>query len=665
MRFRTVAVTGSVAAVAAALLGYADKLPCSSGGAWNSFTGQFRDACYTDVYPLYYTEGLSSGKVPYSGHPVEYPVLIGGMMQLASWLVRSVTNPFTRGKDFYDVTVVLLSICLIAGVLATAYTAGRDRDARGRTARRLDPPGLDPGLKAALMVALSPGLILAAFVNWDLLAMALTAAGLAFWAAQRQVPAGVLLGLGVAAKFYPLLIFGALLLLCLRAGKMRQFAVTFGAALAAWLAVNLPVALTATAGWGRFYAFSRSRGADWGSIWYMFETYKIPVLGNSSLGRLNLMSSALFALACVAIAALALMAPRRPRLPQLCFLLLAAFLMLNKVWSPQYVIWLVPFAVLARPRLWPYLLWQVTEVAYFFGIWGYFTYMYQSPGSTGYTGISPGWYFVTLVARLVAVGLLASCVVRDILHPERDVVRLAGSDDPAGGVLDGAADWLVVIWRRASVGARAVAESSAQEPASLSASQAMSSARPGSGVSQITGAPAARTTASMTSLSMVPASRFACLSAPEAKSSRELLQCTRSIRPVMALTRSTASASSMPAELAWQVSRQKPTSPPFFSAASATASQSRARASSLRAMAWSPPAVFSISIGSGRSICWTAFTQLVTPWAGSTPEVTCPPCTIRPFAPIEAAALSWPSSSFRLGMRILLLVLATLITYGA
>ena len=78
------------------------------------------------------------------------------------------------------------------------------------------------------------------------------------------------------------------------------------------------------------------------------------------------MSAAFFAVACVAIAVLALAAPRRPRLPQLCFLVLAAFLMTNKVWSPQYVIWLVPLAVLARPRLWPYLLWQLAEVAYFF-----------------------------------------------------------------------------------------------------------------------------------------------------------------------------------------------------------------------------------------------------------------------------------------------------------
>ncbi len=35
------------------------------------------------------------------------------------------------------------------------------------------------------------------------------------------------------------------------------------------------------------------------------------------------------------------------------------------------------------------------------------------------------------------------------------------------------------------------------------------------------------------------------------------------------------------------------------------------------------------------------------------------------FAPIDAAALSWPSSSFLDGMRIRLLVVATLITYGA
>jgi uncharacterized membrane protein len=421
---------GIAASVLAALLGYAEKLPCSYGGQWNNPVGQFRDVCYTDIYPLYYTERLSAGKVPYYGHPVEYPVLMGWMMEAAAWVVHSVADAYTRGADFYNVTVVMLAVCLIVGVLATAATAHREGDGEG--------------WKAALMVALSPGLILAADINWDLFAMALTACGLAAWACRRPWLAGALLGLAVATKFYPLMFFGALFLLCLRAGKLREFGKALAGGLISWLVINLPVALTATSGWAEFYAFSRTRGADWGSIWYLFENYHLPVVGDSSLGPLNLVSSGAFAVACVLIAVLALAAPRRPRLPQLCFLLLASFLILNKVWSPQYVIWLVPLAVLARPKIWAYVLWQLAEIAYFLGIWGYFVNMYEPP-----SGVSTGWYFVILVVRLLTLAVLAATVVVDILQPARDRVRASGvNDDPAGGVLDGAQDRLSVSWHR-------------------------------------------------------------------------------------------------------------------------------------------------------------------------------------------------------------------------
>ena len=405
------------ASLLSALLGYTQKLACSSGGAWNNFVGQFRADCYTDIYPLYYSEGLSSGKVPYLDHPVEYPVLIGWTMEAAAWVVSGVGDIYARGQDFYYVTVAILAICLVAGVLATGYLAG-------------------PRLRwSALMVALSPALIFAAFINWDMLAMALAACGMAAWAARRPVLAGVLISLAVSTKFYPLLIFAALFLVCLRAGRLRDFARCFGAGLAAWLIINLPVAIVAPAGWARFYAFSRDRGADWGSVWYLFEHYNVPFLATTSLDSLNVLSSAAFAVCALLIALLTLTAPRRPRLPQVAFLLLAAFLISNKVWSPQYVIWLVPLAVLARPRWWPYVLWQAAELAYFFGIWGYFVGMYAAPA-----GITAGWYFVTLAARLITVALVGLFVILDILHPEQDVVRQSGADDPAGGVLDGAPD---------------------------------------------------------------------------------------------------------------------------------------------------------------------------------------------------------------------------------
>jgi uncharacterized membrane protein len=162
------------------------------------------------------------------------------------------------------------------------------------------------------------------------------------------------------------------------------------------------------------------------------------VVGALATSGLNLASAIALCLLSALIAVLALAAPRRPRLPQLLFLAVAAFLLVNKVWSPQYVVWLVPLAVLARPRLGAYLLWQIAEVGYFFAIWAYLITALGSPGSSG--GIDANLYLAALTARFDAVVVLAAFVVRDILRPERDVVRANGVDDPAGGVLSGAAD---------------------------------------------------------------------------------------------------------------------------------------------------------------------------------------------------------------------------------
>jgi hypothetical protein len=429
----TTAVT--VAAVLCMVLGYVDKVPCRFGAGWQSYYGQFQDACYTDIYPLYYQRELSNGVVPYldhhpPGHLVEYPVLTGWTMQVAAWLVH-VMNMTGQGTRFFDVTCLLLAVCGVAGILATAYAAGPGRHWQ------------------AVMVACSPALILSAFINWDLLAMALGMLGIAAWAARRGVLAGVLLGLAVAAKFYPLVIFGPLLILCLRTGQLREFAKTLAAGVAAWLAVNLPVMLLAYSPWSWFYVFSKERGADWGSVWYYFEYMNVPLLGNSKTSMLNFMSGLFFALGLAAIAWLALAAPRRPRLPQLCFLVLAAFLITNKVWSPQYVVWLVPLAVLARPRLWPYALWQLAEIGYFFGIWGYLIFV-EREGQliAGYNGISTGWYFTLLLLRLISVLIMSGWIVRDILQPEHDPVRSGGADDPAGGIFDGAADRFVLSFPR-------------------------------------------------------------------------------------------------------------------------------------------------------------------------------------------------------------------------
>src|SRR5215472_6495414 len=66
-----------LASLAADGIAFGAKEACRAG-AWNVGVEQYQAHCYTDIYPLYYAEGLSSGQAPYLGHHVEYPVIIGG-----------------------------------------------------------------------------------------------------------------------------------------------------------------------------------------------------------------------------------------------------------------------------------------------------------------------------------------------------------------------------------------------------------------------------------------------------------------------------------------------------------------------------------------------------------------------------------------------------------
>jgi uncharacterized membrane protein len=107
--------------------------------------------------------------------------------------------------------------------------------------------------------------------------------------------------------------------------------------------------------------------------------------------------------------------------------------MFNKIDSPQYALWLVPLAVLARPRWASLLVWQGAEV-----LLGAANLLLLAHAVNPDHGLSLNVYCVFVVLRdLVLAGVMA-LVVRDVLRPEGDIVRRDGVDDPAGGVLLGA-----------------------------------------------------------------------------------------------------------------------------------------------------------------------------------------------------------------------------------
>jgi uncharacterized membrane protein len=282
-----------------------------------------------------------------------------------------------------------------------------------------------------------------AFTNFDALATACATAGMLAWARRRPMLAGVLLGVGGAAKLYPLFLLGPLLLLALRSGKVPVALRTTLTAASTWAAVNLPIALLYPAGWREFFRLNTERGADPDSLYNAISYFTgwVGFDGPLAPGRaptvLNAVSAALFLLCCVGIGWVALSAPSRPRFAQLAFLLVAAFLLTNKVWSPQYSLWLVPLAVLAMPR-WKVLLGWMTVDAL---VWVPRMFYYLGVGNKG---LPEDWFLGAVLLRDAFVVLLCVLVLRDVYRPEVDPVRRAGDDDPCGGVLDGAPDRVVL-----------------------------------------------------------------------------------------------------------------------------------------------------------------------------------------------------------------------------
>lgn len=448
-------------------LGWSTKAAClqsTGSGApsqrvanWDNQRAYY-ELCYSDTVPLYGAELLSQGKFPYksswleldsTGHPqtqydgspairyMEYPVLTGLYQYVAMSLAKTYTfiavatawpmlNGVAEVVMFFNIAAFGLALAWLATVWATAMLAGR---------RIWD----------AALVAGSPILIFQAFTNFDALATALAATGMLAWARRRPVLAGILLGLGVSAKLYPVLLLVPLVLLAVRTGKLVPVARTVSATALTWLVVNLPVLVLYPRGWSEFFRLNSRRAADMDSLYNVIRSFTGWQGFDPGLGFwepplvLNAVVAVLFLSACAGVAYIAFTAPRRPRVAQLGFLVVAAFLLTNKVWSPQFSLWLVPLAVLALPRRRILLAWMTIDAL----VWiprMLFLFGEQK------MGLPEQWFTATVLLRDFAVLALVALVIREIYRPGADLVRQRDVDDPAGGVFDQAHDQFPHWW---------------------------------------------------------------------------------------------------------------------------------------------------------------------------------------------------------------------------
>ena len=448
-------------------LGWSTKSPClqtiGSGtpeqrvANWQNQRAYY-ELCYSDTVPLYGAELLSQGKFPYKSswletdskgqvktqydgktavRYMEYPVLTGVYQYVSMALAKTYTaaakatklpviNGVAEVVMFFNISAFGLALAWLATVWGTAMLAGR---------RVWD----------AALVAASPILIFQIFTNFDALATGLAVGGLLAWARRRPVLAGVLIGLGVAAKLYPALILLPLFLLGLRTGRLRDAARAALVTAATWALVNLPVALRYPRGWSEFFRLNSRRGDDMDSLYNVVKSFTGWKGFDSGLGfwqppiALNTVVAVAFLLCCAAIGYIALTATRRPRLAQLVFLVVAAFLLVNKVWSPQFSLWLVPLAVLALPHRRILLVWMTIDAL----VWvPRMLYLYGEQNK----GLPEQWFTATVLMRDIAVLVLIALVIRQIYRPAEDLVRRHGVDDPSGGVFDNAPDNFPSWW---------------------------------------------------------------------------------------------------------------------------------------------------------------------------------------------------------------------------
>ncbi len=484
------------------LLGLWQKSPCRVHPWQDEY--QYTRACYTDVFALYFAEDLaqrkaadgavvSPGSRPYLEHPVEYPVVIGAAMGVVAKIVHVFPDD-QAARRFFDLTWSLLTACAVVVAVTTARLAGRRRTWDAAMF------ALAPGL--LLHATTNWDLIAAALAGLGLLQWARRrplAAGvlLGLATATKLYPALFLLPLlvlclrarqvrawsmaaGALVASVAVLTVPVYLVSPSFAevnGQQTQVAASpwdrigvegLSALRPTTKAVIGGKQVTGVNSVYRFVELNKTRGADWDSLPFALQTARDATSDTSATTwgkvtnwvadaaaglvldkqvapgaaptRLNTSVTVLFLLLLAPILLLAWRAPRRPRLPQLLFLTMVAFLLSNKVFSPQYVIWLLPLAILARPRWRPFLAWQLTEVLVLLSRF-YFFVGNDKPGQ----GLGITWFIGAVLLRDVALLVLSGLVVRDILRPELDVVRQVesdhpGCDDPAGGVLSGAPD---------------------------------------------------------------------------------------------------------------------------------------------------------------------------------------------------------------------------------
>ena len=264
---------------------------------------------YTDVLKLsgqhYVRPGGVIHPVPYLQDRIEYPIIIGFLLWLPSWLPGGPASWLAA-----------------AGVLCAAATAGAIA-----LLRRVRPG-------AAWWVAASPALLVGAGVNWDMVGIVLMLAALVWFVESRWSLSGAATAAGTLTKLFPIVALPVALAALARraragdAGPLRRWAGWFAVV---GVVVLAPFALAAPANVWWFVDFNSTRPEK--------DSLFGPLLPGPVIDAVSLVVVAAVAIWCARAVWRAAdeLAGRAVVLGAAATLV--AWMAVNKIWNPQYVLW--------------------------------------------------------------------------------------------------------------------------------------------------------------------------------------------------------------------------------------------------------------------------------------------------------------------------------------
>jgi uncharacterized membrane protein len=365
-------------ALLAALLSFTKFSHCE-GINWAT-PGQYIHACYSDLPSLFGERGMADNTWPYASdtNSVEYPVLTGLVMYATSFVAHSPISYF----NFNALLLALLFIFVIFIV------------------RKIQP-------EFTYLVPVAPAMIASLYINWDLWAVATMMLAIYWFDRKAYLYSSIALAVSISTKFLPVFLLLPIIFILWRSNQIREMvkyaATTFGM----WLAINLPFALTTPTGWWRFYKLNLSREADWGSLWLAFSQLGL------GLANLNYLAILLLLIGLTAFVIFLFEVKNTPTLASVAFIVLAIVMVASKVYSPQYVLWLTPLAVIAlthKKDLHAFWIWQIAETMYHVAIWQHLALF------TGAAfGLQEGGYATITLIRIAATIYLAWTLIKRAL----------------------------------------------------------------------------------------------------------------------------------------------------------------------------------------------------------------------------------------------------------